>query len=144
LKQKIDYRLQKPNEATEEDNVSGKKPLKILFISGSGIGLLIQYELQEEHHPEDRVVSVEYPEECERLLLEGNYDLLITGGRIKNRGEAGLELTRFAKENCPGTKVLMMSSWTNEAEALAAGADGYWVGSNILELIGFIGEMFLT
>lgn len=119
------------------------KPLNILFISGSGIGLLIEHELWEKHHPEDQVVSVEYPEECKKLLIEGKYDLLITGGRIQGNGEAGLELTRFAKENCPGTKVLIMSIWTDKAEALAAGADRHWVGSShISELVKIINELF--
>lgn len=119
------------------------KPLNILFISGSRIGLIIQHDLWEDHHPEDLVVSVEYPEECEKLLLEDEYDLLITGGRILGNGEAGLELTRFAKENCPGIKVLMMSTWTHENEARAAGADRHWFGSsNMNELIDIIKEMF--
>jgi hypothetical protein len=118
------------------------KPLSILFISGSMIGLLIQHKLWEKHHPKDLIASVEHPEECEKLLLENEYDLLITGGRIQNRGEAGLALTRFAKKNCPGIKVLMMSAWTHENEARAAGADRHWDGSNIHELVGIIGEMF--
>jgi|GEM_PF-3290675 len=123
--------------------MSEKKPLNILFISGSGIGLLIQHELWEDHHPEDQVISVEYPEECEKLLLGGKYDLLITGGRIQGRGGAGLELTRFAKENCPDIKVLMMSTWSDEKEARAAGADRHWVGSSDMsELIDIIKEMF--
>lgn len=118
------------------------KPLSILFISGSGIGLLIEHELREKHHPEDRVVSVEFPQECKKLMIEGKYDLLITGGRIQGNGEAGLELTRFAKESCPA-KVLMMSIWTSEAEALAAGADRHWdSSSNISELVEIINELF--
>jgi hypothetical protein len=125
--------------------MSETKPLNILFISGSGIGLLIQHELWENHHPEDQLVSVDYPEECEKLLLEGKYDLLITGGRIQGRGEAGLELTRFAKENCSGIRVLMMSTWTDENEARAAGADMHWVGSSDMsELIDIIKGMFPT
>jgi CheY-like chemotaxis protein len=120
-----------------------KKPLNILFISASGIGMLIEHELWEERNPKDQVVEAADPQACKSMLLKGQYDLFITGGRIQERGGAGLELTKFAKRNCPETKIIFMSSWTDEKEALAAGADRHWVGSSqISELIEIIKELF--
>jgi hypothetical protein len=123
--------------------LSGKEPLNVLFISNCGIGALLEHKLRGEHHPEDRVVSAARPEACKELLLKEKFDLLITGGRILEDGGAGLELVAFAKHNCPETKVVVMSIWTNEEEALAAGADKHWPGSSDFSgLIEIVKELF--
>jgi len=105
--------------------------------------MLIEYKLRDEHNPNDQVVSVTTPRVCKEMLLADKYDLLITGGRIQGRGEAGVELTRFAKEHCPETKIVLMSSWTDPEAALTAGANRYWLSSSrISELIEIIKDLF--
>jgi CheY-like chemotaxis protein len=142
LKQKIDHSCQKANKTAKEEEMNERKPLKIIFISDSGIGKLVEDELRDDH-PGDTVFEAADPEICKTMLRANKYDLLITGGRIQEQGKTGLELTRFAKDNCPDTKIIFMSSWTDAKEALAAGADRHWRGSSqIIELIKIIKELF--
>jgi len=104
-----------------------QKTLKILFIGPESIGLLIGEEAYE--HGQHLVENVSSPEQAKKLLSDKShpFNLLITGNRIEGENDAGVDLVRWAKENCPDLQIVLMSVFpNNEAKALSAGADAFW------------------
>jgi hypothetical protein len=127
-----------------EGNMDTKKTLKILFVGFENIGMLISEELCE--HGMQHVETEISPEQAKVRLSEKNssFDLLITGNRIQDKDNAGMDLVRWTKENFPGIKVILMSVFSdNEEGAICAGADAFWHTSYDLSgLIHLIEEFF--
>lgn len=78
-------------------------------------------------HPDISVVGeAACGEELCRALLPLRPDVAVVD--LKLPGMGGIEITRFIRQNCPSTRVLILSSFSDDEEvldAMDAGASGY-------------------
>jgi len=124
--------------------MDSQKSLKILFVGFWHVGLLISEELSA--HGEHCVQTETSTEQARTILSRDSqsFDLLITGNRIQEEDDAGMDLVRWTKKNCPKMKTVLISVFSeNEEGAFLAGADGFWHTSYDLSgLIQLIKKLF--
>jgi DNA-binding NtrC family response regulator len=89
-----------------------------------GIQLAIRGLLRRDGH-DTRVAST--GSEAAELLAEGSFDLVLTDLSLPD-DISGLDLVRQAREQCPGTPVVLITAYGSEniaKQAVAAGAFDY-------------------
>jgi hypothetical protein len=107
-----------------------RRSLKILFVGDFSIGHLIKEEMEDAGYIDDFHIEP-FPEIAKQMLKEQNcpFDLLLSGGRIQQITNAGPELVRFARNQCPEMRIILITIMFNESEALFAGADKHLISA---------------